>query len=360
MVNTIEKLREHGQSLWIGEMSHSFFKSRLLKEYIKNRVLTGMISHPKTFSGAIESNTTYDAAIQKSLKKELLGEELFYEIEISALRQMADLFRPVYQQTEGSEGWVSLAASPLVIDNNEKNLEANWNLYRRVKRPNILIEIPATKRNLAAIEEAVFLGIPINATLLFSRQQYLSAAAAFIRGVERRVTAGLDPRVGSIASVHINPWGDSMEGMVPDALYNTLGIAIAGSIYQAYRGLRNSQRWKRLQEAGARFQRLLWAESGLHSLETREPSFYINSIIFPRTINALNEETIIWLTDSEEIGTLAPPDDNECEEVLKRFKRIGVDIDSLAGQLQTDAVARLVKMWIEMLMVVANKSAILV
>jgi transaldolase len=233
-------------------------------------------------------------------------------------------------------------------------------LYRRVLRPNILITIPGIRENLSVIEEAIFLGVPVNATLLFSRQHYLAAAEAFIRGIERRIAAGLSPKVGSVASLFISPWDASVEDMVPDTLYNQLGTAIAGQIYSTYKQLQRSQRWQRARNAGAQFQRLLWAGTSTHVQKTADPFYYIKSLAAPGTINTITENGLEGLINSGGIGVLMPFGRDDYQEVFSRFAEAGVDIDSLAIRLQNEAVASLIKMRIELLMAIAAKSAALV
>ena len=359
-MKAIRKLHELGQSLWVDHATHKFLESDLLKDCIKDRSLTGLVSNPAATVHTINTSTAYDGVIRKQLKRNIIGEELYFEIEMERLRRAADLFRPIFEQTDGFDGYVSLAVSPLISHDSERTMAAVRELYRRVRRPNILITIPGTRENLSVIEEAIFLGVPINASLLFSHQHYLAAAEAFIRGIERRIAAGLSPKVGSVASLSINPWDTSVKDKVPDALSNQLGVAIARHTYIAYQDLQRSKRWERAQNAGARFQRLLWAGTDSQKQKTQDPFYYIRRLTAAWTINTVTEKNLQMIKDNGDIGALMQFDGNDYQDVFVRFANVGVDIDSLAVQLQNEAMASLIKMWIELLMGVAAKSAALV
>ena len=294
----------------------------------------------------------------RSSSKGKSGEALFFELALEDLTRAADLFRPIYDRTNGVDGWVSLEVSPLLAYDTASTLAAAKDLHARAGRPNLFIKIPGTKEGLPAIEEAIFAGVPINVTLLFSREHYVAAAEAFLRGIERRIDAGLKPDVGSVASVFISRWDAAVAGKVPDALRNQLGIAIAKRTYKACRDLLASPRWQRVYNAGARPQRLLWASTG-----TKDPKasdiLYIKALAAPFTVNTMPEGTLKALADHGELGAMLPADGGDCEEVLAQFAKAGIDVDALAAQLQDEGAKSFVKSWNELMGVIASKSAAL-
>jgi transaldolase len=353
-----QRLQKLGQSLWIDNITRDLLNSGLLKHAIDEWSVTGLVFNPTAFEHAIKNSTVYDVAIRKMLKQELLGEDLFFELALEDVRHAADLLRPIYDQTDGMDGWVSLNVSPLLAHDTTKILTAAKDLYKRVRRPNLLIGIPGTKDNLPVVEEAILAGVPVNVTLLFSSEHYLAAAEAILRGIERRITAGFRPNVVSVVSMFINHWDAAVMDKVPNALSNQLGIAIAKRIYRAYREFLSSPRWERAYNAGVRPQRLLW-----FGTETKDPEisdvFYVKALIAPLTVNTMSEDTLKMFVDHSDLGELMPTDGGDCETVLSRFVQAGIDIDALAVQLQDEGVASFVKSWIELMMVIASKSAAL-
>ncbi len=351
-------LHNLGQSLWLDNITRDLLNSDTLKRYIDELSVTGLTSNPTIFDHAIKNSTAYDAAIREKLSKSKSGEALFFELALEDITRAADLFRPVYDQTDGVDGWVSLEVSPLLAYDTASSLAAAKDLHGRAGRPNLFIKIPGTQKGLPAIEEAIFAGIPINVTLLFSREHYMSAAEAFLRGIERRIDAGLKPGVGSVASVFISRWDSAVMGKVPDSLRDQLGIAIAKRTYKAYRQLLASPRWQRVFNAGARPQRLLWASTG-----TKDPKasdvLYIKALAAPLTVNTMPEGTLKALADHGELGTILPADGGDCEEVLAQFAKAGIDVDALAAQLQDEGAKSFVKSWNELMAVITSKSAAL-
>jgi transaldolase len=353
-----ELLHNLGQSLWLDNITRDLLNSGTLKRYIDELSVTGLTSNPTIFDNAIKNSTAYDSTIREKLAKGKSGEQLFFEVALEDLTRAADLFRPIYDRTDGVDGWVSLEVSPLLAYDTAHTLAAAKDLHARAGRPNLLIKIPGTKEGLPAIEEAIFSGIPINVTLLFSHEQYLAAAEAFLRGVERRLDAGLKPGVGSVASVFVSRWDGAVAGKVPEALRNQLGIAIAKRTYKAARVLLSSPRWHRIYNAGARPQRLLWASTG-----TKDPQasdvLYIKALAAPFTVNTMPEGTLKALAEHGELGTIIPADGGDCEEVLAQFAKAGVDIDALAARLQDEGAKSFVKSWNELMAVIDSKSAVL-
>ena len=351
-------LHNLGQSIWLDNITRDLLNTGTLKMYIDDLSVTGLTSNPTIFDHAIKNSTAYDAAIREKLSKGQSGEALFFDLALEDLTRAADLLRPIYERTDNVDGWVSLEVSPLLAYNAASTLAAAKELHARAGQPNLFIKIPGTKEGLPAIEEAIFAGVPINVTLLFSREHYLAAAEAFLRGIERRIEAGLKPVVGSVASLFISRWDSAVMGKVPDALRDQLGIAIAKRTYKAYRALLGSPRWQRIYNAGARPQRLLWASTG-----TKDPKasdvLYIKTLAAPFTVNTMPESTLKALADHGELGTILPTDGGDCEEVLAQFAKAGLDVDALAAQLQDEGAESFVKSWNELMVVITSKSSAL-
>ncbi len=349
-------LHDRGQSLWLDNITRDLLTSGTLKRYIAELSVTGLTSNPTIFEQAIKNSAAYDAPIAKKLKEGRSGEELFFDLAIEDLTQAADLLRPIFDRTKGVDGWVSLEVSPLLAYDAASTLAAAKELFARAGRPNLFIKIPGTKEGLPAIEEAIFAGVPVNVTLLFSREHYLAAAEAFLRGIERRMEAGLVPDVGSVASVFVSRWDGAVAGKVPAALNNKLGIAMAQRTYKAARTLLSSPRWQRVYNAGARPQRLLWASTG-----TKDPHasdiLYIAALAAPFTVNTMPEGTLKALGEHTELGGLMPADGGDCEAVLAQFAKAGIDIDSLAAKLQEDGAKSFVKSWNGLMTEIASKCA---
>ena len=353
-----ELLHNLGQSLWLDNITRDLLDGGTLKRYIDELSVTGLTSNPTIFDHAIKNSTAYDTAIREKLAAGKAGEALFFELALDDLTHAADLFRPIHERTNTVDGWVSLEVSPLLAYDTASTLAAAKDLFARAARPNLFIKIPGTTEGLPAIEEAIFAGVPINVTLLFSREQYVAAAEAFLRGIERRIDAGLNPNVGSVASVFISRWDAAVMGKVPDALRDQLGIAIAKRTYKAYRSLLASPRWQRAFNAGARPQRLLWASTG-----TKDPKasdvLYIKALAAPFTVNTMPEITLNALADHGELSTILSPHGGDCEEVLSQFAKAGVDVLKLAAQLQDEGAKSFVSSWNELMAVIASKSAAL-
>jgi transaldolase len=351
-------LHNLGQSLWLDNITRDLLRSGTLNRYIAELSVTGLTSNPTIFDHAIKNSTAYDDAIREKFQKGKAGEELFFELAMEDLRGAADLFRPIYDRTNGVDGWVSLEVSPLLAYDTTSTIAAAKDLFDRAARPNLFIKIPGTKEGLPAIEEAIFAGVPVNVTLLFSREHYIAAAEAFLRGIERRIDAGLKPNVGSVASVFVSRWDAAVKDKVPAELTNRLGIAIAERTYKACRALLGSPRWQRVYNAGAYPQRLLWASTG-----TKDPTasdiLYIKSLAAPFTVNTMPEATLKALANHHELGSILPADGGDCEEVLAQFAKAGVDVEGLAGQLQKEGAKSFVNSWNELMAVTSSKTEVL-
>jgi transaldolase len=349
-----QELQEMGHSLWLDHIARGLLMSGTLRRYIQEFSVTGLTSNPTIFDHAIKNSHDYDEAIRRKGKDGEPRESLFFELALEDLRQAADLFRPIHDQTGGVDGWVSLEVSPLLANDTAGTITAVKELHDRADRPNLFIKIPGTREGLPAIEEATFAGVPVNVTLLFSREQYVAAAEAYLRGIERRLAAGLKPDVFSVAAVSVSRWDVAVMGKAPDALRDRLGIAIAKRTYKAYRDLLDSPRWQRLANAGARVQRLLWASTG-----TKDPKasdvLYITSLAAPLTINTIPERTLKALADHGRLGAVMPAHGGDCEEVLAEFTKAGIDIDALAARLQEDGAIAFVRSWDELMKSIASK-----
>ncbi len=353
-----QKLHDVGQSIWLDNITRNLLNSGTLRRYIDELSVTGLTSNPTIFDQAISRSADYDESIRRKVAEGKSGEALFFELALEDLRQAADLFRPVHDRTCGVDGWVSLEVSPLLAYDTKATIASAKELHSRGERPNLLIKIPGTKEGLPAIEEAIFAGVPINVTLLFSREQYVAAAEAYMRGIERRIAAGLPADIGSVASLFISRWDVAVSGKMPDALNGQLGIAIARRAYDAYRRLLDSPRWQRAYNSGARPQRLLWASTG-----TKDPklpdTLYVKALAAPFTVNTMPEGTLKALADHGEIDGILPTDGGDHEEVLAKFADAGVDIDALAARLQEDGAKSFVKSWNDLMDVIAKKSTAL-
>lgn len=350
------QLRRLGQSLWLDNITRELLTNGTLQHYIDELSVTGLTSNPTIFQQAIKSSTAYDAAISQSSAQGQSGEELFFDLALDDLKCAADLLRAVHDRTVGVDGWVSLEVSPLLANDSAGTLTAAKDLYLKAGCPNLMIKIPGTAEGLWAIEEAIFVGVPVNVTLLFSREQYLAAAEAFLRGIERRIDAGLKPDVPSVASVFVSRWDSAVADKVPADLRNRLGIAIGKRTYKAYRSLLSSPRWQRIYNAGGRPQRLLWASTG-----TKDPAasdvLYVKSLASQFTINTMPEGTLKAFADHGDIATLLRSDGGDCEAVLSQFAAVGIDVYALAAQLQQDGANSFVKSWNDLLKVIASKAA---
>ena len=354
-MNALQRLHEAGQSLWLDNITRPLLTSGTLRRYMSEFSITGLTSNPTIFDHAIRHGADYDAEFLQRSKEGKSGEALFFELALTDLRQAADLFRPVHERTHGLDGWVSLELSPLLAHDTARSIASAQRLHAAAGRPNLFIKIPGTTAGVPAIEEAIFAGVPINVTLLFSREQYLAAAEAYLRGIERRIAAGLDPLVWSVASVFISRWDKAVLGRVPEALRDRLGIAIARRTYKAYRDLLDAPRWLRLLNAGARAQRLLWASTGTKDPEASDV-LYVQSLAAPFTVNTIPEATLQAFADHGEVGDLLPADGGDCEEVLSRFQRAGIDLDALAAQLQRDGAEAFDRSWNDLMACISSKS----
>ena len=347
-----------GQSLWLDNITRSLLRTEELWHYINELSVTGLTSNPTIFDHAIKNSTDYDEAIKRKLAQGKSGEKLFFELALEDLTEAADLFRSVYDQTCGVDGWVSLEVSPLLAHDTKSTIAVVKDLHARAQRPNLFIKIPGTKEGLPAIEEAIFAGIPVNVTLLFNDDQYIAAAEAFMRGVERRIDARLKPEVGSVASIFVSRWDVAVAGKVPQALDNQLGIAVAKRTYKAYLGLLSSPRWMRAYNAGARPQRLLWASTG-----TKDPTasdvLYAKALAAPFTVNTMPESTLKALAEHGAIGATMPTDGGDSEEVLARFAAAKIDVQALSAQLQEEGAKSFVNSWNDLMGVIRSKSALL-
>jgi len=351
-------LHNLGQSIWLDNITRDLLNSGTLQSYIGELSVTGLTSNPTIFDQAIKNSTAYDAAIREKVKTGTAGEALFFDLALDDLTRAAALFQPIHDRTDGVDGWVSLEVSPLLAHDTPSTLAAAKELHARGGRTNLFIKIPGTTEGLPAIEEAIFAGVPVNVTLLFSREQYVAAAEAYLRGVERRIDAGLNPNVGSVASMFISRWDAAVMGKTPEALRDLLGIAIAKRTYKAYRSLLASPRWQRVFNAGARPQRLLWASTG-----TKDPAasdvLYIKALAAPFTVNTMPEGTLKALADHGVLEAIMPADGGDCEEVLAQFAKAGFDVVALAAQLQDEGAKSFVKSWNELMAVIVSKSAAL-
>ena len=362
----LRDLHDLGQSLWLDNISRDLIDNGTLQRYIDEYSITGLTSNPSIFDAAIGAGKAYDAGIREKSQAGKSGEALFMELALEDLCRAADLFRPVFDidasqpvdSIHRNDGWVSMEVSPLLADDCNGSIEAATRIHRQADRPNLFVKIPGTPEGVPAIEASIFAGVPINVTLLFSCEQYLAAAEAYLRGIERRIEAGLDPHVASVASLFVSRWDVAVKDDVPADLRNKLGIAISGRTYRAYRELLNSTRWRKLASAGAQPQRLLWASTG-----TKDPdasaTLYLEALAAPDTINTVPEKTLQAFADHGALAGPMPVDGGDAEAVLARFAAAGIDIDALAIRLQQEGARAFVKSWQHLLQAITDKSAAL-
>jgi transaldolase len=351
-------LHNLGQSLWLDNITRDLLNGGTLERYIQELSVTGLTSNPTIFDHSIKNSASYDAAIRTDLTKGNPAEALFFNLALDDLTRAADLLREIHDRTNGMDGWVSLEVSPLLSHDTVSTIAAAKTLHARAGRPNLFIKIPGTKEGLPAIEEAIFTGVPVNVTLLFSPEQYTAAAEAYLRGIERRIAAGLNPKVGSVASMFISRWDVAVAGKVPKSLNNQLGIAIAGRIYKAYVEVLGKPRWQRVYNAGAQPQRLLWASTGTKDAQAPD-TLYITALAAPFTINTMPEGTLKAFADHGALGPIMAADGGDCEVVLERFAKAGVNVDTLAAQLQDEGAKSFVNSWNELMAVITSRSAAL-
>jgi transaldolase len=349
-----QKLRHLGQSLWLDNITRELLNSGTLKRYIDDLSVTGLTSNPTIFDNAIKHSAMYDQDISHAAHSDKSGEDVFFSLALADLTRAAELFQPVFGRTDGVDGWVSLEVSPLLAHDTKSTFAAAIDLHRRAGKPNIFIKIPGTVEGLPAIEEAIFAGVPVNVTLLFSREQYVRAAEAYLRGVERRIAAGLNPAVASVASVFVSRWDVAVSGKVPAELTNRLGIAVAQRTYKAYLELLASPRFRRAANSGARAQRLLWASTG-----TKDPkapdALYVKALAAPFTVNTMPEGTLKAFADHGDIDRMLAPDGGDSETVLAGFAKAGIDTNALADRLQDEGASSFVKSWNDLMTCVDSK-----
>jgi transaldolase len=353
-MKTTQQLHEIGQSLWLDNITRGMLNDGTLESYVRDYSVTGLTSNPAIFDKAIEQSEDYDDSIREAVGRGVKGEDLFFELAIQDLRRAADLFRPAYERTDGVDGWASLEVSPILAHDSDSTIKEAAALHERARRDNLFIKIPGTTEGARAIEESIFAGVPINVTLLFSHEQYVVAAEAFMRGIERRIQAGLDPRVPSVASVFVSRWDKAVAGQVPDRLRDRLGIAVAKLAYAAYRELLDTDRWLRLANAGARPQRLLWASTGTKDPEAPDV-LYVEALAAPFTINTIPDKTLKAFAEHGRVGDLMPADGGDAEEVLAEFAKAGIDRPALAEQLQRDGAEAFDESWNSLLSSIEGK-----
>lgn len=357
-MKTTQQLHDLGQSLWLDNITRELLMGGTLDRYINELSVTGLTSNPTIFEHAIKDSDFYDDAIREKALAGQSGEALFFELALEDLTQAADLFRPIHDASDCVDGWVSLEVSPLLVDDTAGTIAAAKQLYAQAKRSNLFIKIPGNRAGIDAIEETIFAGIPVNVTLLFSREHYIEAAEAYMRGIERRIAAGLDPVVASVASLFISRWDVAIKDKVPDALKNRLGIAIAMRTYKAYRELLASPRWQKLVAGGGQPQRLLWASTG--SKDPAAPdTLYLEALVAPDTINTIPEKTLLAFVDHGQSKGVMGNEGGEAEALLSCFAQAGIDIDVLAMQLQREGAQSFVKSWQALMQSIESKSTIL-
>lgn len=352
-----QALHDLGQSLWLDNITRELLDRGTLRRYIDELSVTGLTSNPTIFDHAIGKGSAYGDAIRRKTQQGQSGERLFLDLALEDLTRAADLFAAVHDATAGIDGWVSLEVSPLLVDDAGGTIREAARLHGRAQRPNLFIKIPGTHSGLTAIEESIFAGVPVNVTLLFSREQYVAAAEAYMRGIERRIDGGLDPKVGSVASLFVSRWDVAVRDEVPAELRNRLGIAIAKRTYEAYRDLLASPRWQKLAGAGARPQRLLWASTGTKDPDAPD-TLYIEALAAPDTINTMPDKTLLAFADHGRVDGVLAIDGGDAGEVLAAFARAGVDDAALAARLQREGAQAFARSWKQLMDGIATRSGL--
>ena len=352
------QLHDLGQSLWLDNITRTMLDDGTLARYIAEDSITGLTSNPSIFDAAIGDGDAYDAGVHAKSLAGLSGEALFTELALEDLRRAADLFKPIFEATGQIDGWVSMEVSPLLAADTTGTIAAARHIHHKGQRDNLFVKIPGTPEGIPAIEEAIFLGIPINVTLLFSCEHYLAAAEAYLRGIERRVEAGLDPRVGSVASLFISRWDVASNKQLPTELHNRLGIAVGQQAYRAYRELLASPRWQKLAAAGAMPQRLLWASTGSKDPNASD-TLYVSALAAPDTVDTMPEKTLNAFADHGQLHGVMATDGGDYAATQAKIRAAGVDIDALAHTLQVDGAEAFVKSWKQLLQRIADKSSAL-
>lgn len=356
------RLHEVGQSLWLDNITRPMLAEGVLKGYIDELSVTGLTSNPTIFDKAIGAGDAYDEQIAEVSAAAEAGEgvgansdeRVFFELGVADLQDATKLFAGVHERTDGVDGWCSLEVSPLLADDAEATIEQAATLHAKGERENLFIKIPGTAAGHKAIEESIFAGVPVNVTLLFDDKHYLGAADAYMKGVERRIEAGLDPNVGSVASLFISRWDVAVSETAPEELRNRLGIAIGGRAFRAYHELLESDRMQRLLNEGARAQRLLWASTGTKDPDASD-TLYVEALASPFTVNTMPEPTLVAFSQHGEVGDLLPKDGGNAEAVLAEFEQAGIDVAALAARLQEEGKASFVKSWEELLSSIQSK-----
>jgi transaldolase len=354
-MNATKQLHDLGQSLWVDNITRTMLDDGTLAKYISEYSVTGLTSNPSIFDAAIGDGDAYDAAVLEKKAAGLDGEKLFTELALEDLRRAADLFRPVFDSTNRLDGWVSMEVSPTLAGDTDGSIDAAKQIHALAQRDNLFVKIPGTREGLAAIVESIANGIPVNVTLLFSSEQYLATAEAYMRGIERRIEKGLDPNVGSVASLFISRWDVASNKQLPDNLHNKLGIAVGRQTYRAYRQVLDSPHWKKLAAAGAQPQRLLWASTG-----TKDPAaadtLYVTAFAAPDTVNTMPDKTLKAFADHGQLNGVMPIDGGDADATIAQIEKAGVDVDALAKQLQKEGADAFVKSWTQLLQRIAEKS----
>jgi transaldolase len=353
-----QRLHELGQSLWLDNITRDILDNGTLRRYISEFSVTGLTSNPTIFDEAIGGSKLYDGSIRQKAQAGLSGEDLFVELALEDLRRAADLFRPEFDRTGGLDGWVSMEVSPLLANDTQATLAAARHIHTLAARPNLYVKIPGTPAGVPAIEEAIFAGVPVNVTLLFSKDQYLAVAQAYMRGLERRQSAGLALGVSSVASLFVSRWDKAVASKVPADLRNRLGIAVAQQTYRAHRELLASARWRALAGAGAAPQRMLWASTGTKDPDA-SPTLYVEALAAPGTVDTMPEKTLLAFAEKGQVGAAMPVDGGDTQAVLARFAAAGIDVDALAQKLQEEGAQSFVKSWTELMQSIADKSSAL-
>lgn len=358
-MNPLNKIQEHGQSIWLDLLDREIMNSGKLQSLIDDDDLRGLTSNPSIFEKAISGSDDYDDDIALLFKKYDNNSAIFFDMAIDDIQRAADIFKPVFDKTKGKDGFVSLEVSPYLALDTDGTIEQARELWRKVDRKNVMIKIPGTKQGLPAIRECLREGININITLLFGLPRYREITEAFMGGLEDRLKEGHSIKdVASVASFFLSRIDVMVDPMLKekgaDHLVGKIAIASAKKAYQIYLEMISSDRFKKLEAEGAQTQRVLWA-----STSAKDPSFsdviYVEPLIGKDTINTLPMETIDAFRDHGEVADTITQDIDNANKALEELTNLGIDIDAITQKLENEGIEKFNQAYDKLLKSIADQ-----
>jgi transaldolase len=359
--NHILEIQQYGQSIWMDNLTRDLIESGELKNMIENRGIKGITSNPAIFEKAIAGNKIYDADIEKGIREKLPTYKIYESLIFDDIRHACDIFRPVYEQSNGLDGYISIEVPPTIANDTEATIKEARRYYQEIGRENVMIKIPGTTAGLPAVEQVIADGINVNVTLLFSVDSYVNTAWAYIKGLEKRAAEGKDiSNIASVASFFLSRIDINIDGRIDKKLKagaeninietklrtvkGKVAIANAKIAYQKYKEIIESDRWKALAEKGAKVQRLLWA-----STSTKDPDYsdvmYVDELIGPDTVNTLPPSTIEACADHCDVANRVETDVDQAYQLMESLKDpdIDIDINQVMDELLTEGIEKFVQ-----------------